>query len=236
MTAVLTGPVLLPDGTPMAGAQVKVELVSGNARSVGHVYENGGSARVAPAPTEVDADGNFTVEVPTLAEENVYPPSSYYTVTVGGGRWPKFTRKIKPINDSTYVISDPTIGGETEDLLPPDFVQMVPDLTTEDIDLAVAAYLVANPVDVETEVAAALAADPPLLVSNNGSDIVDDDGFRLAIGAASDSDVAATIAALESRIANLETFISTNVIVTASGVTSVVLSFPGGIPTFAVDE
>jgi hypothetical protein len=91
------------------------------------------------------------------------------------------------------VFTDPSIGGETEDLLPPDFVQIEPSITTEDIELIVNDYFTDNPIDVETEVAAALAADPPLLVGNDGSDVNDPAAFLTAIGGADAADTSAAL-------------------------------------------
>lgn len=226
----LTGPVLFPgDDEPWVGADVKVRLVAGTASALAHVH---GTARAGVWKSRTDASGDFSVSVPALPTDDpddVNPAQAYYEVTVGGGRFPKYLRKIKPTTDDTsYVVTDPEIAGETEDLLPPEFVQVVPEID----DAAVAAYFEDNPIDVSTLVADALAADPPLTVANNGSDITDAAAFRLAIGAASDTDVAALISALADRVATLELFINSNIFVTAEGVTSVVLTFPSGVPTF----
>lgn len=230
MTATLTGPVYEADGTtPMAGALVKVKLIAGGPRTPGHAN---GSAIASEWSDTTDDNGDFSVTVPVI-DTNVYPDSAYYEVHVGGGRYPQTLVKVQPVIDGTWVYTDPDIRGET--LLPPEFVQLIPGVTLADVSALVDQYHIDNPTDVTDEVAAALLADPPLLVANALSELVGNEAnARLSIGAASDSDVSALITALTARVAALELFINTTVFVTAEGVTSAVLTVPGGVVTFEI--
>jgi hypothetical protein len=235
MAATLTGPITLPDGTPMEGAQVKVRLVAGNARAMGHVN---GNTVAGVARAVVDANGDFTLQVEALPDDDpnvAFPSGSYYEVEVGGGRWPKYTRKVKPEDDLTYQLGDPDIFGESEDMLPPEFVQAIPDFTTEVINTAVVEYFAANPIDVSDEVDAALALDPPLLVSENGADVVDDAAFRLNIGAASDSDISAAISTVQSSIDAINLAEATAPAVRAPGYASVTFAVVDGVVSFEVN-
>jgi hypothetical protein len=216
--AVLTGPVTKADGSPLVGAPVKVRLVAGGARVPGHLTDH---AVAGTAEAETDAAGNFAIEVPALPTEDplVYPPEAYYEITVGGGRFDKYVRKVKPTDNETYVITDPLIGGE--DLLPPEFVQITPTITSADVEAIVLQYFVDNPIDVEDEVAAALAADPPFLVANNLSEVTDPAAARLAIEAASDTEMDAADTALSNRLDAIDAYESTHPAVRAPGYTSV---------------
>jgi hypothetical protein len=231
----------------MAGAAVKVRLVAGDARTPGHVN---GTIRAGIATTTVDVDGNFTLEVPSLNPANtaVFPAQAYYSVVTGGGRWPKYEWKVKPLTDTTYVLSDPTIGGETEDLLPPEFVQIEPDITPEDIEAIVIQYFIDNPIDVTAQVDAANLAHPPLYADQKLVELVDPADAaqaRLNIGAASDTDTGAVIAALTARIEALELVENTDpalrltdlgggALVTAPSKTTATITDPGGVITITL--
>jgi hypothetical protein len=231
----------------MAGATVKVRLVAGDARTPGHVN---GTIRAGVASTTVDTDGNFTLDVPSLNPANtaVFPAQAYYSVVTGGGRWPKYEWKVKPLTDTTYVLSDPQIGGETEDLLPPEFVQIVPEITPDDIQAIVVQYFIDNPIDVEAEVDAANLAHPPLYADQQLAELAapaDAALARLNIGAAGDTDTAAVIAALVSRIEALElaentdpalrlTDLGGGALVTAPSKTAATITDPGGVITITL--
>jgi hypothetical protein len=219
----------------MAGATVKVRLVAGDARTPGHVN---GTIRAGIASTTVDTDGNFTLEVPSLNPANtaVFPAQAYYSIVTGGGRWPKYEWKVKPLTDTTYVLSDPTIGGETEDLLPPEFVQIEPDITPEDIEAIVVQYFIDNPIDVTAQVDAANLAHPPLYA----------DQKLLELAAPADAtDTGAVIAALTARIEALELAENTDAairvsdlgggaLVIAPSKTTATITDPGGIITITL--
>lgn len=215
-------------------------MVAGGARTPGHVN---GTARAGIASATTDDDGDFSIDVEPLPtdDEGIYPPQAYYLVTFGGGRFKAYQVKVKPTEDGTYVITDPDVVGETEDLLPPEFVQVVPEID----DAAVVAYFTDNPIDVTDEVATVFAATPPLFAANNLDDVDDAATARLNIGAASDTDVAALINALAERISTLEQLEALNpavrtddltgAIVQAPNHDSVTVDFPGGVPTFTTD-
>lgn len=197
-TATLTGPVLLPgDDEPVVGAQVRVKLVAGGARTPGHVA---GSARQGEWSDVTGDDGDFSVEVPVLAanDSGNFPATDYLLVTVGGGRHPTYQVKVKPTTEGSWVFSDPAIRVFTD--VPPEVVFAQPQVTSEQAAAAIASYLTDNPVDVSAEVEAYFGANPPLLVANNGSDVDDPAAFLTAIGGATPASVTAASDAIRTDL------------------------------------
>jgi hypothetical protein len=179
----------------MAGAVVHIRFVAGSPRDVGYSYATPPGAVLGAWTTTADDNGDFTVTVPTIGAGITYPATGWYECTIGGGRWPKSVVKTQPTVDGTYVISDPAIIGT--DLLPPEFTQVDP--TADDVSNAVDAYFATNPIDVDTEVDAALAANPPLYPAGNLDNLDDPSAALTNIGGAPAS-VATDVAGAVTRL------------------------------------
>lgn len=134
---------------------------------------------------KVNTDSNGLVEIDLPPNDTLDPENTFYEVTVPREHLTRYiylTESNAPEAGQPYDLGAPLLQATTT--LPPEYVPRTIPVSAELVEPIVLTVLTDNPEVVEPAVEAYLLLDPPLRASQNGTDVVDDEAFRTAIGAA----------------------------------------------------